>query len=67
MSRLERDMPLLKELQVRSLRFETAWGKTIDFNAPSITGTFPDFKYNRTGYTRFLKGVLAQNVYPLFR
>lgn len=65
MSRLERDMPLLKELQVRSLRFETAWGKTIDFNAPSITGTFPDFKYNRTGYTRFLKGVLAQNVYPL--
>lgn len=65
MSRLERDMPLLKELQIRSLRFETAWGKSVDFNAPSITGTFPDFRYNRAGYTRFLKGVTAQNVYPL--
>ncbi len=65
MSRLERDMPLLKELQIRSLRFETAWGKSVDFNAPSITGTFPEFKYNRTGYTRFIKGVMAQNVYPL--
>lgn len=65
MSRLERDMPLLKELQIRSLRFETAWGKSVDFNAPSIRGTFPDFTYNRSDYARFLKGVTTQNVYPL--
>lgn len=65
MNRLRRDMPLLAELNIRSLRFESAWGKHIDFNAPSISGTYPDFKYNYEDYDRFLKGVVAQNVNPL--
>ena len=65
LSRLERDGPLLKEIGIRSLRFESAWGKTVDFNAPSITGTYPEFSYNRVDYTRFIQNVVAQGVYPL--
>lgn len=65
LQRMLNDQHLLKESGIRSLRFETAWGKSIDFNAPSITGTYPDFKYNRTGYTQFIKGLEAQLVYPL--
>src|SRR5690606_15633748 len=65
MERIQRDMPLLKQLNIRSLRFETAWGKNVDFNAPSISGSYPSFKYNYKDYDRFLEGVITQNVNPL--
>ena len=63
--RMLRDLPLLGELEARTLRFETAWGKTIDFNPPSITGTPEALRYDRTDYTRWVDGVVAQGARPL--
>jgi hypothetical protein len=63
--RLLRDQPLLKEAQIRSLRFETAWGKNIDFNSGQISGSASNLVYNRADYTRFVQGVVANGTAPL--
>ncbi len=65
LDRLVRDNEKLQDIQARSLRFENAWGKSIDFNAPSITGYPSALKYNRTDYTTYVQSVVSQNAHPL--
>lgn len=65
LERLKRDNARLEELNIRSLRFETAWGKSVDFNAPSITRSGGKLQYNRTDYADYVQDVVSYNVNPL--
>lgn len=69
MDRWFRDVHLLKELGVRSLRYDPTWGGHnvgIDLNSPQISGTTDNLIYNFSDFDRLTDSLKEHDVEPMY-
>lgn len=69
MERWFRDLPLLDQLNVSSLRYDPTWGghgAGIEMGAPQITGSPEDLRYNLADFDRFTDSLLQRGIEPMY-
>ncbi len=65
-NRLNANMSKLSEANIKGLRYELGWGKTVELGAPQISGSASNPVYNWTELDAFINGLKGQGVTPLY-